>query len=54
MDEKNKTKSKVKAMSLRNDIAEKIELEAKKENRSVSNYVETVLLRHFEQQGVMA
>ena len=41
-------KSIVKALSFRNEIAEKIENEAKRENRSVSNFVETVLMRHFE------
>lgn len=44
-----RTKSKVKALSLRTDIAEKIDLYAGKENRSVSNFVETVLIKYFKE-----
>jgi len=40
-------KSKVKAISLKAEIADKVDLYAKKENRTVSNFVETVLIDYF-------
>lgn len=44
-------KSTTKAMSFKKEIAERLELEAKRENRSISNYVETILIKHFENNG---
>lgn len=36
------------ALSLKKTLIELIEKEAKKENRSVSNFVETILIYHFD------
>lgn len=48
MSEAVKKRSKLKMISFRPDVAEKIEEAAKKENRSVSNYVASVLMKHME------
>lgn len=42
------SKVKVRAMRFKNEVSEKIEVLAKEQNRSVNNFVETVLLKYFE------
>lgn len=42
-----RNKSKVKAISLKSDVIDRVEKEAKEQNRSVSNFIETVLISHF-------
>lgn len=49
MEQNTRRKSKIKALSFRNEIAEKIDLHAEKQNRSASNFVETVLMKYFEE-----
>jgi hypothetical protein len=36
------------SLKLEKNLMEKIKKESDKENRSVNNYIETVLLKHFE------
>lgn len=37
------------SLKLEKDLMEKVKAEAKKENRPISNYIETVLIKHFEE-----
>lgn len=36
------------SLKLEKNIMERIKAESKKENRPISNYIETVLIKHFE------
>lgn len=36
------------SLKLEKTVLERVKIEAKKENRPMSNYIETVLIQHFE------
>jgi hypothetical protein len=38
------------SIKLEKDLIEKIKTESEKENRSVNNYIETVLIKHFKEK----
>ncbi|MFK5855246.1 MAG: hypothetical protein QM503_03880 [Bacteroidota bacterium] len=38
------------SLKLEENLMEKIKKAAEKENRAVNNYIETVLLKHFEEK----
>lgn len=38
----------IKSISIRKDVAKELEVKAGKANRSVSNFIETILLREFK------
>lgn len=37
------------SLKLEKEVLEKVKVEAKKDNRPISNYIETVLIKHFEE-----
>lgn len=37
------------SLKLEKEVLERVKIEAKKDNRPVSNYIETVLIQHFEE-----
>lgn len=43
-----KRKTKVKAISISNEVCEKLESQAKHQNRSISNFIETILMEYFK------